>query len=178
MEPESARRSPETISTAVVFPAPLRPSIPKISPGSTAKETSSTATTSPYVLRRLWASMIDISMGPFSAGTGADIGVTGDDECADHHGGGDRKRGGDDQAERSTVKADRMHDVAGPADGHESFGHGQGHEDDRECQRGPQPVPLEVGDADQGAGRGVGHADDESFCGNPPDLVAGSEKVR
>ena len=37
----------------VVLPAPLGPSKPKISPSSTENETSSTATSEPYVLRRL-----------------------------------------------------------------------------------------------------------------------------
>ncbi|ALM38909.1 hypothetical protein SFR_2294 [Streptomyces sp. FR-008] len=39
-EPESGLRSPATLSTVVVFPAPLGPMIPKISPSSTQKETS------------------------------------------------------------------------------------------------------------------------------------------
>src|SRR5262245_41147180 len=38
----------------VDLPAPLGPSRPKIWPGSTANDTSSTATRSPNVLRRLW----------------------------------------------------------------------------------------------------------------------------
>src|SRR5690606_996261 len=43
-------RSPSTHSTVVVLPAPLGPRIPKISPLSTVKDTSSTATVSPYRL--------------------------------------------------------------------------------------------------------------------------------
>jgi hypothetical protein len=39
-------------STVVVLPAPFGPRMPKISPSATENETSSTATTVPYVLRR------------------------------------------------------------------------------------------------------------------------------
>jgi hypothetical protein len=45
--PESARRMSSTIRIAVVFPAPLAPSRPKILPGSTLKLAPSSATTSP-----------------------------------------------------------------------------------------------------------------------------------
>ena len=47
MRPRSGRVSPLTHSTVVVLPAPLTPMIPKISPRSTDRLTSSTATTSP-----------------------------------------------------------------------------------------------------------------------------------
>src|SRR5262245_38782072 len=53
MLPRSGVRSPSTHSIVVVLPAPLGPISPKISPCSTSKETSSTATVSPYVLRIL-----------------------------------------------------------------------------------------------------------------------------
>jgi hypothetical protein len=45
--PRSGVRSPARHSTVVVLPAPLEPTIPKISPRPTANETSSTATTLP-----------------------------------------------------------------------------------------------------------------------------------
>jgi hypothetical protein len=48
MVPKSGVRSPEIHSTVVVFPAPLGPIIPKISPSATENETSSTATVAPY----------------------------------------------------------------------------------------------------------------------------------
>ena len=51
--PESGARSPIAHSTVVVLPAPFGPRIPKISPGATVNEMSSTATRFPYVLRRL-----------------------------------------------------------------------------------------------------------------------------
>ncbi len=47
-------------STAVVFPAPFGPRMPKISPGSTEKLTPSTTVRSPYTLRRSVTSIIDI----------------------------------------------------------------------------------------------------------------------
>jgi hypothetical protein len=46
-----------THSTVVVLPAPFGPRIPKISPGSTANETPSTASVDPYRFRRLVTSM-------------------------------------------------------------------------------------------------------------------------
>jgi len=46
-EPPSGLRSPSTISSVVVLPAPLGPRMPKISPRSTVSEMPSTATRSP-----------------------------------------------------------------------------------------------------------------------------------
>ena len=43
---------PDSALMAVVFPAPFGPKMPKISPSATVNETSSTATSAPYVLRR------------------------------------------------------------------------------------------------------------------------------
>src|SRR5215469_1735627 len=45
--PPSGTRRPSMHSTVVVFPAPLGPRIPKISPSPTVNDTSSTATVSP-----------------------------------------------------------------------------------------------------------------------------------
>src|SRR5579884_3933877 len=55
--PPSACRSPCRHSTVVVLPAPLGPSRPKISPAATSKDTSSTATIDPYILRSPRTSM-------------------------------------------------------------------------------------------------------------------------
>jgi len=51
MAPRSGVRSPSTHSIVVVLPAPLGPINPNISPSATLNDTSSTATTLPYVLR-------------------------------------------------------------------------------------------------------------------------------
>jgi hypothetical protein len=45
--PEVGFRSPQSMRMTVVFPAPLEPRKPKISPGATSKDTRSTATNSP-----------------------------------------------------------------------------------------------------------------------------------
>src|SRR4051812_8603636 len=50
--PESGSVSPSQISIVVVLPAPLGPSNPKHSPLATVRSSPSTATTSPYALRR------------------------------------------------------------------------------------------------------------------------------
>ena len=47
MAPRSGVRSPSTHSIVVVLPAPFGPIKPKISPGWTSNETSSTATVRP-----------------------------------------------------------------------------------------------------------------------------------
>ncbi len=47
MVPASGARRPPTHSIVVVLPAPLGPIRPKISPGSTSKDTSATATVVP-----------------------------------------------------------------------------------------------------------------------------------
>jgi hypothetical protein len=47
MEPPSGERNPSMHPTVVVFPAPFGPRIPKISPSSTANETSCTAPRAP-----------------------------------------------------------------------------------------------------------------------------------
>src|SRR5687767_11469374 len=52
MSPDVGSSTPRTMLIVVVFPAPLGPSSPTISLGATVNETSSTAATSPYVLRR------------------------------------------------------------------------------------------------------------------------------
>jgi hypothetical protein len=57
-------------SPFVVFPAPLRPTIPKISPARTVKLKSSTATVVPYVLRRCPTSITGCPK--MSLGTDAD----------------------------------------------------------------------------------------------------------
>src|SRR5579871_4016514 len=49
-EPASASRRPRAISSAVVFPAPLGPSIATISPRPTANESESSARMGPYDL--------------------------------------------------------------------------------------------------------------------------------
>src|SRR5215510_6091541 len=51
MAPRSGVLSPSTHSIVVVLPAPFGPISPKISPSHTSKDTSSTATVGPYVLR-------------------------------------------------------------------------------------------------------------------------------
>ena len=50
--PRSGVRSPCTHSMVVVFPAPLGPISPKISPSYTSNDTSSTATVDLYVFRK------------------------------------------------------------------------------------------------------------------------------
>ena len=57
MVPLSGFRSPEMHSTVVVFPAPFGPRMPKISPSSTSRDTSLTATVEPYDLRKPETSM-------------------------------------------------------------------------------------------------------------------------
>src|SRR5215831_3148161 len=52
IDPRSGFRSPSTHSIVVVLPAPLGPIRPKISPWQTSNDTSSTATSEPYVLRQ------------------------------------------------------------------------------------------------------------------------------
>ncbi len=49
--PASGRRSPATIDTSVVLPAPLGPSSPRMLPGSTRRSTPASATFDPYDLR-------------------------------------------------------------------------------------------------------------------------------
>src|SRR5438045_1970826 len=53
MVPPSGVRMPSTHSMVVVLPAPFGPTSPKISPGTTSSDTSSTASWLPYFLRRL-----------------------------------------------------------------------------------------------------------------------------
>src|ERR1039458_1522729 len=62
--PEVGRLRPSIISNVVVFPAPLGPSTPKVSPCSTEKEMSSTAVRLPYFLVRFATSML-AGMGEF-----------------------------------------------------------------------------------------------------------------
>ena len=50
IDPSSGWRSPSSISTVVVLPAPFGPSRPNTSPAATSKLTPSTALMSPYVL--------------------------------------------------------------------------------------------------------------------------------
>src|SRR2546421_7469344 len=52
MRPSSGRSKPAISRSVVVFPEPDGPSSVKNSPASTSRSTWSTATTSPYVLRR------------------------------------------------------------------------------------------------------------------------------
>ena len=66
--PLSARRSPSRHSTVVVFPAPLRPSSPKISPRWTSKDTPSTATVLPYRFDNP-ATLITVSAVPRTVGS-------------------------------------------------------------------------------------------------------------
>src|SRR5258708_10618455 len=54
--PEVGVRSPQSIRSVVVLPAPLAPRKPKISPRATAKLTPSTAVTTPYRLTSCLAS--------------------------------------------------------------------------------------------------------------------------
>jgi hypothetical protein len=56
MWPESGRTKPLMISKRVVFPAPLGPMMPRISPGGTPRSTPSTAATAPKRLRTSRAS--------------------------------------------------------------------------------------------------------------------------
>ena len=56
--PESGSRSVVRIDTAVVLPAPLGPSSPRIVPSGTVRSRPSKATTSPYLLTRPRASMM------------------------------------------------------------------------------------------------------------------------
>ena len=58
--PPSRRRRPPMHSTMVVFPAPLGPRMPKISPSSTAKPTPLTTARSPYTFRNPQTSMMDM----------------------------------------------------------------------------------------------------------------------
>src|SRR5262249_20142553 len=51
MTPRSGLRRPSTHSIVVVLPAPFGPINPKISPGCTSNETSSTASVRPYAFR-------------------------------------------------------------------------------------------------------------------------------
>ena len=66
--PASGKRSPIMHSTVVVFPAPFGPKMPKISPSATENDTSSTATTGPYVLRRC-ETLMAASVAGLAAGT-------------------------------------------------------------------------------------------------------------
>src|ERR1700730_10487496 len=54
--PEVGTRRPQSMRRVVVFPAPLAPRKPKISPRATSKLTPSTAVTTPYFLTRCLAS--------------------------------------------------------------------------------------------------------------------------
>ncbi len=58
--PESSGTMFMIMRMDVVLPAPLGPSSPKMLPGGTAIETSSTATKSPYVLRTLRSSRMGV----------------------------------------------------------------------------------------------------------------------
>src|SRR5689334_12278075 len=60
--PLSAVRSPSIISMVVDLPAPLGPSIPKISPSATLRLMPSTALVWPYVLRRSSATIAQDSL--------------------------------------------------------------------------------------------------------------------
>ncbi len=60
IDPWSARRRPSTDSTVVVLPAPLGPTIPKISPASTMNEMPSTTVLASYALVRFSTSMTGI----------------------------------------------------------------------------------------------------------------------
>src|SRR5438477_3880522 len=69
--PEVGFERPLTILTVVVFPEPLGPTRPKISPDRTARVRSSSATNVPKRLVRFLMSMAGVSallMGPLSAG--------------------------------------------------------------------------------------------------------------
>ena len=57
--PEEGIESPQSIFIAVVFPAPLAPKKPKISPFLTSKVMASTAVKSPNVLVRFFADMLN-----------------------------------------------------------------------------------------------------------------------
>src|SRR5262249_55577975 len=61
--PLSGVTSPEIIDTVVVFPAPFGPSRPIRRPPSSANETSSTATSGPYDLRRCVTSRMAMALG-------------------------------------------------------------------------------------------------------------------
>src|ERR1022692_2694618 len=67
MDPESGARRPEMHSTVVVFPAPLGPMIPNISPSRREKDTSSTAARLPYRLTRFLTVMTGCSSRGFWA---------------------------------------------------------------------------------------------------------------
>src|SRR5688572_21314405 len=64
MVPRSALRNPSTHSMVVVLPAPFGPINPKISPRSTSKLTSSTATVEPYRLARWETAMTGSGIVP------------------------------------------------------------------------------------------------------------------
>src|SRR5437660_672578 len=57
ISPAVGSSSPSSMAMVVVLPAPLPPSSPSTAPGATAKVRSSTATTSPYTLRRCRTAM-------------------------------------------------------------------------------------------------------------------------
>src|SRR5256885_1531233 len=57
MSPAVGSSRPSNMAMVVVLPAPLPPSSPSTAPGGTAKVRSSTATTSPYTLRRCRTAM-------------------------------------------------------------------------------------------------------------------------
>src|SRR4029079_14907431 len=60
MRPLLGCRTPRIMLIVVVFPAPLGPSKPTISPGAIENDRESTARVPPYALRRFETSRIDI----------------------------------------------------------------------------------------------------------------------
>src|SRR4029079_5735523 len=52
IDPAAGSSTPRSMLMVVVFPAPLAPSNPTISPRATSNDTPSTATVCPYALRR------------------------------------------------------------------------------------------------------------------------------
>ncbi len=73
LEPEVGRLSPSIISRVVVLPAPFGPSMPKVSPGLTEKEMSSTAVRVGYFL----VEVLDLDAGGQRGGSGVGLGFVG-----------------------------------------------------------------------------------------------------
>ena len=78
IEPSSGRMIPTNMRAVVVLPAPLGPSIAKISPGSTENESPSTARTEAYRFTtdrtsRAWPDTLCSTATPLPAPHSADV---------------------------------------------------------------------------------------------------------
>src|SRR2546425_7530197 len=76
-DPEVGSKSPQRIRMVVVFPEPLGPRMPKISPGKISKETSSTATIRPKrrVIERTSTTGARTKVPPPGSAAGKDSGI-------------------------------------------------------------------------------------------------------